>query len=89
MEKLEDALLKLTFDINSDSDYSYGQRETIRFCIRKHKEGWTLDDFYKELHNVLSIDKCNEYIQGIISGFRYNINIMEENIYEQSYPITN
>ena len=82
MEKLEDALLKLKFDRNADDDYSCGQREAIRFCIRKHKEGWILDDFYKELYKVLSVKKCDEYIQGIISGFKYNIKIMEESIYE-------
>ena len=81
MEKLEEILLKIKFDRNAD-DYSYGQIEAIRFCIRKHKEGWTLDDFYKELYKVLSVKKCDEYIQGIISGFKYNIKIMEESIYE-------
>ena len=82
MEKLEDTLLKLKFDRNADDDYSCGQREAIRFCLRKHKEGWSLDDFYKELHKVLSDKKCSEYTQGIISGFKYNIKIMEDNVCE-------
>ena len=82
MEKLEDTLFKLKFDTNTDCDYSYGQREAIRFCIRKHKEGWTLNDFYEELYKASSIKKCDEYIQGIISGFKYNIKIMEETEYE-------
>ena len=89
MKKLEYALLQLKFDTNS-TDYSIGQKEAIRFCIRKHEEGWTLDDFYKELYNALSMNTCSEYIQGIISGFKYNIKIMEESNYEQtSYASTN
>ena len=90
MEKLEDILLKLNLDRNSyDDNYMNGQKEAIRFCIRKHKEGWTLDDFYKELYNALSMNVCSEYVQGIISGFKYNIKIMEETEYEQSYASTN
>ena len=37
-----------------------------------------LDDFYKELYNALSMNVCSEYVQGIISGFKYNIKIMED-----------
>jgi len=88
MERLENALLKLKFDINSD-DFNYGQQEAIRFCIRKHNEGWTLDDFKQELIKTLSMNIDDEYIQGIISGFKYNIKIMEETEYEQSYASTN
>ena len=88
MKKLEDVLLKLKFDVNSD-DFTYGQQESIKFCIRKHEEGWTLDDFYKELYNALSMNVCSEYVQGIISGFKYNIKIMEETKNEQSYASTN
>ena len=77
MEKLEDVLLQLKFDENR-TDYSIGQKEAIKFCIRKHEEGWTLDDFYKELYNALSMNVCSEYVQGIISGFKYNIKIMED-----------
>ena len=88
MEKLEDVLLQLKFDENR-TDYSIGQKEAIKFCIRKHEEGWTLDDFYKEFYNALSMNKCSEYIQGIIWGFKYNIRIMEELENEQSYASTN
>lgn len=88
MKKLEDALLKLKFDTNQD-DFIAGQKEAIKFCIRKHGEGWTLDDFYKELYNALSMNVCSEYVQGIISGFKYNIKIMEETENEQSYASTN
>ena len=88
MKKLEDVLLQLKFDTNQD-DFIAGQKEAIKFCIRKHEEGWTLDDFYKELYNALSMNVCSEYVQGIISGFKYNIKIMEETEYEQSYASTN
>lgn len=82
MEKLEDALLKLKFETNTDHDYSYGQQEAIRFCIRKHKEGWTLDDFNRDLEEAMKLNMNDEYIQGIVSGLKYNIKIMEETIYE-------
>ena len=62
MKKLEDVLLQLKFDTDSN-DYSSGQKEAIKFCIRKHEEGWTLDDFYKELYNALSMNVCSEYVQ--------------------------
>ena len=89
MEKLEDALLKLKLDINAD-DFTYGQKEAIKFCIRKHKEGWTLENFKQELIKALSMNISDEYIQGIISGFKYNIKTMEELENEQtSYASTN
>ena len=88
MKKLEDAILKLKLDVSKD-DFTYGQQEAIKFCIRKHEEGWTLDDFYKELYNASSMNVCSEYVQGIISGFKYNIKIMEETENEQSYASTN
>ena len=88
MEKLEDILLKLKFDTDND-DYSYGQREALRFCIRKHQEGWTLNNFKQELCKAFNMNIGDEYIQGIISGFKYNIKIMEETENEQSYASTN
>ena len=89
MKKLENALLKLKFDTSSD-DFIYGQREAIKFCIRKHEEGWDLYDFKQELNRSLSMNIGDEYIQGIISGFKYNIKIMEELENEQtSYASTN
>ena len=77
MKKLEDALLKLKFDTDSN-DYSSGQKEAIKFCIRKHAERQTLDDINKELYNAISMNVCSEYVQGIISGVKYNIKIMED-----------
>ena len=53
------------------------------------KQKATLDDFYKELYNALSMNVCSEYVQGIISGFKYNIKIMEESKNEQSYASAN
>lgn len=88
MKKLEDTLLKLKFDVNSD-DFTYGQQESIKFCIRKHEEGWTLDDFNKELERAMKLNTNDEYIQGIVSGLKYNIKIMEESKNEQSYANTN
>ena len=89
MKKLEDMLLRLNFDTGTD-DYSYGQQEALRFCIRKHQEGWTLEDFKQELNRSLSMNTYDGYIQGIISGFKYNIKIMEEIEDEKtSYAITN
>lgn len=88
MKKLEDALLKLKFDVNSD-DFAYGQQESIKFCIRKHEEGWTLDDFNRELERAMKLNTNDEYIQGIVSGLKYNIKIMEESKNEQSYANTN
>ena len=83
MEKLEDALLKLKFDISLD-DFTYGQQEAIKFCIRKHQEGWIIDDFKKELCKISKLNINDEYIQGIISAFKYNIKIMEETKDEQT-----
>ena len=83
MEKLEDALLKLKFDISLD-DFTYGQQEAIKFCIRKHQEGWIIDDFKKELYKTSKLNINDEYIQGIISAFKYNIKIMEETKDEQT-----
>lgn len=83
MEKLEDALLKLKFDISLD-DFTYGQQEAIKFCIRKHQEGWIIDDFKKELCKTSKLNINDEYIQGIISAFKYNIKIMEETKDEQT-----
>lgn len=88
MKKLEDTLLKLKFDVNSD-DFTYGQQESIKFCVRKHEEGWTLDDFNRELERAMKLNTNDEYIQGIVSGLKYNIKIMEESKNEQSYANTN
>lgn len=83
MEKLEDTLLQLKFDRYSD-DFSYGQQEAIKFCIRKHQEGWIVDDFKKELCKTSKLNRNDEYIQGIIDVFKYNIKIMEELENEQT-----
>ena len=88
MKKLEDAILKLKLDSNKD-DFTYGQQEAIKFCIRKHQEGWTLEDFKQELNRSLSMNIYDGYVKGIISGFKYNIKIMEETENEQSYASTN
>ena len=88
MKKLEDAILKLKLDSNKD-DFTYGQEEAIKFCIRKHQEGWTLNNFKQELCKAFNMNIGDEYIQGIISGFKYNIKIMEETENEQSYASTN
>lgn len=89
MKKLEDALLKLKFDTNQD-DFIAGQKEAIKFCIRKHEEGWTLDNFNKDLEKAMKLNMNDEYIQGIVSGLKYNIKIMEETKDEQtSYASTN
>ena len=77
MKKLEDAILKLKLDVSKD-DFTYGQQEAIKFCIRKHQEGWTLDNFKQELCKAFNMNIGDEYIQGIISGFKYNIKIMED-----------
>lgn len=63
---------------NNDNSVTSGQIEAIKFCIRKHKEGWTIEDFKTELNNALRMNICDDYIKGIISGFRYNLKLMEE-----------
>ena len=63
---------------NNDNSVTSGQIEAIKFCIRKHNEGWTIEDFKMELKNALKMNICDDYIKGIISGFRYNLKIMEE-----------
>lgn len=89
MKKLEDALLKLKFDADKD-DFTYGQQEAIKFRIRKHEEGWTLDNFNRDLEKAMKLNMNDEYIQGIVSGLKYNIKIMEETKDEQtSYASTN
>lgn len=81
MKKLEDALLKLKFDSDTD-DFTYGQQEAIKF--------WTLDNFNKDLEKAMKLNMNDEYIQGIVSGLKYNIKIMEETKDEQtSYASTN
>lgn len=89
MKKLEDALLQINFDRNTDSDYSYGQKESIKFCIRKHQEGWTLGDFNRDLEEAMKLNMKDEYIQGIVAGLKFNIKNMEETENEQSYANTN
>ena len=74
--------------MNSD-DFTYGQQESIKFCIRKHEEGWTLDDFNRDLEKAMKLNMNDEYIQGIVSGLKYNLKIMEETKNEQSYANTN
>ena len=76
INRLEDKLLKLKFDIQDG--YDIGVIESIKFCLRKHREGWTIQMFNKELESALKLNLRDEYIQGIVAGMRYNIKVMEE-----------
>ena len=76
MSELEDILLQLKFDTDRD-DYKQGQLDAIRFCVRKHGENWTLEDFKHDLEKAIKLNLDKEYIKGIVSGLKYNIKLME------------
>lgn len=72
-------ILKLTGFSNNDDSYTEGRLESLRFCYRKHLEGWTIDMFKEDLNKFKTENKCiGDYMLGIISGLKYNIKLMEE-----------
>lgn len=90
MKKLEDALFTLKWSKEAiANDYAQGQKTAIKFCIRKHQEGWTLGDFNRDLEEAMKLNMKDEYIQGIVAGLKFNIKNMEETENEQSYANTN
>ena len=71
----------------------------IKLCEMSHIAGLSIlggeplhprnIDSVIELCKAFNMNIGDEYIQGIISGFKYNIKIMEETENEQSYASTN
>lgn len=80
MEILENELLQLNFikKDGSNSDYIDGAKEAIRFCIRKHKDRWTLEQFESDLKETIAMNVTGMYGKGIIAGLKFNIKTMME-----------
>lgn len=82
IEKLENRLDEVSMYTmyGPDLDTKFGYMESLKFCIRKHEEKWSLDLFKSNLSETL--DKYGkyygDYTSGLISGLKYNIKIMEE-----------
>lgn len=77
-DKLDEEMMLRQFLLSQD-EYR-GFKEAINFCIRKHKEKWNINDFREDLIQTKMQYKdwdCS-YIEGIVSGLKYNIKLMEE-----------
>lgn len=79
MEILENELLQLNFITKdgSNSDYIDGAKESLRFCIRKHKDNWTLEQFKNNLKETIAMNVSGMYGKGIIEGLEFNIKMLE------------
>ena len=79
MEILENELLELRFmkKDGTNSDYIDGSIEALRFCIRKHKDNWTLEQFENDLRETIAMKVSGYYGKGIIAGLEFNIKNME------------
>ena len=88
IETLEDKLDKemMLRQLLLSQDEYIGFKEAINFCIRKHKEKWNINDFREDLNQTRIQYKDWEcsYIEGILSGLKYNIKITEEHYGNQN-----
>lgn len=83
IKKLEDEKTLLIFyNTHSHDDFVDGQKEALRFCIRKHKESWTLEQFENDLKETIDnfIPHDSSYEKGIISGLEFNIYEMKKEL---------
>lgn len=81
VNKLEDRLTEVMMvrAKGCDSDYKKGYKSAIKFCIERHKEGWVISRFEEDLEEVINQYGLlsGDYLDGIISGLKYNIKLME------------
>ncbi|CCL00316.1 TPA: hypothetical protein OLX94_002327 [Clostridioides difficile] len=55
----------------------FGQTLALEFCIDKHKEGWTLEQFKENLEKQKSKNMYGDYVDGFMSVSERNIKDME------------
>ncbi|HBF0264817.1 TPA: hypothetical protein ACMVBL_001726 [Clostridioides difficile] len=79
IKDLEDRLFFSKFTIVDEIDWDemFGQTLALEFCIDKHKEGWTLEQFEVHLEEHKSKKLYGDYIDGFVSVLRRNIKEME------------
>ncbi|HBH1308993.1 TPA: hypothetical protein STU63_001246 [Clostridioides difficile] len=79
VKDLEDKLFLLRFTTvdEVDWDVKFGQISALEFCIDKHKEEWTLEQFKEHLDEYKLQGKYGDYIDGFVSALRRNIKDME------------
>ncbi|WP_107571653.1 hypothetical protein [Clostridioides difficile] len=79
IKDLEDRLFLLRFTTvdEVDWDVKFGQISALEFCIDKHKEEWTLEQFKEHLDEYKLQWKYGDYIDGFVSVLRRNIKDME------------
>ena len=79
IKDLEDKLFLLRFTTvdEVDWDVKFGQISALEFCIDKHKEEWTLEQFKEHLDEYKLQGKYGDYIDGFVSVLRRNIKDME------------
>ncbi|CZR74890.1 hypothetical protein ACWJXY_16085 [Clostridioides difficile] len=79
IKDLEDRLFLLRFTTvdEVDWDVKFGQISALEFCIDKHKEEWTLEQFKEHLDEYKLQGKYGDYIDGFVSVLRRNIKDME------------
>ncbi|HGM3198316.1 TPA: hypothetical protein ACKOIF_003742 [Clostridioides difficile] len=79
IKDLEDRLFFSKFTIVDEIDWDemFGQISALEFCIDKHKEEWTLEQFKEHLDEYKLQGKYGDYIDGFVSVLRRNIKDME------------
>ncbi|EGT2232430.1 hypothetical protein EPL77_14000 [Clostridioides difficile] len=79
IKDLEDRLFFSKFTIVDEIDWDemFGQISALEFCIDKHKEEWTLEQFKENLEKQKSKNMYGDYIDGFMSVLRRNIKDME------------
>ncbi|HBG6315180.1 TPA: hypothetical protein KRL35_003927 [Clostridioides difficile] len=79
IKDLEDRLFLLRFTTvdEVDWDVKFGQISALEFCIDKHKEGWTLEQFKENLEKQKSKNMYGDYVDGFMSVLERNIKDME------------
>lgn len=81
-DELEDKLTEVMMikAKGCDSDFKKGYKSAIKFCIERHEEGWGLSQFEEDLKEVINQYGflSGDYLDGIISGLKYNIKLTKE-----------
>ncbi|EGT3639048.1 hypothetical protein [Clostridioides difficile] len=79
IKDLEDRLFFSKFTIVDEIDWDemFGQISALEFCIDKHKEEWTLEQFKENLEKQKSKNMYGDYVDGFMSVLRRNIKDME------------
>ncbi|HBG5346435.1 TPA: hypothetical protein KQG29_003887 [Clostridioides difficile] len=79
IKDLEDRLflLKFTRFEGPELEECWGCIAGLESCIKKHKEGWTIEQFKKHLEEYTKKDEYGEYVDGFIGTLKRNIRDME------------